>query len=75
MKQSKKLRQNGVDCEVYPSTAKMQKQFKYADNRKVKFVAIIGEDELNKGKIQLKNMESGEQKELTESELHAFFNH
>ncbi|WP_300660352.1 His/Gly/Thr/Pro-type tRNA ligase C-terminal domain-containing protein, partial [Fluviicola sp.] len=75
MKQTKKLRQNGVDCEVYPTAAKMQKQFKYADNRKVKFVAIIGENELNQGKIQLKNMESGEQKELTESELYAFFNH
>src|SRR5690606_38992658 len=38
MKLTKKLRQNGIDCEVYPSSAKMQKQFKYADNRKVKFV-------------------------------------
>lgn len=73
MKLSKKLRQNGVDCEVYPSAAKMQKQFKYADNRKVKYVALIGEDELNKGLLQIKNMESGEQKALTENELLQFF--
>lgn len=73
MKLTKKLRQNGVDCEVYPSAAKMQKQFKYADNRKVKFVALIGEDELNKGQLQIKNMESGEQKAMTESELLQFF--
>jgi histidyl-tRNA synthetase len=39
----------------------------------VKYVAIIGEDELNKGIIQLKNMESGVQKELTELEMMAFF--
>lgn len=69
MKLSKELRQAGVDCEVYPAAAKMQKQFKYADNRNVKFVAIIGESELEKGTIQLKNMESGEQEELTASAL------
>ncbi|MNY16484.1 Histidine--tRNA ligase [compost metagenome] len=73
MKLTKKLRQNGVDCEVYPSSAKMQKQFKYADNRKVKFVALIGEDELNKGILQIKNMESGEQQSMTESELLHYF--
>lgn len=73
MKLTKKLRQIGLDCEVYPNAVKMQKQFKYADNRKVKYVAIIGEDELNKGIIQLKNMESGVQKELTELEMMAFF--
>lgn len=73
MKLSKKLRQNGIDCEVYPSAVKMQKQFKYADNRKVKFVALIGEDELTKGLLQVKNMESGEQKAMTESELLEFF--
>lgn len=73
MNLTKKLRQIGLDCEVYPNAVKMQKQFKYADNRKVKYVAIIGEDELNKGIIQLKNMESGVQKELTELEMMAFF--
>lgn len=51
----------------------MQKQFKYADNRKVKFVALIGEDELTKGLLQVKNMESGEQKAITEAELLEFF--
>ncbi len=73
MKLTKKLRQNGVDCEVYPSSVKMQKQFKYADNRKVKYVALIGEDELTKGLLQIKNMESGEQKAMTETELLQFF--
>lgn len=75
MKLCKKMRQIGIDCEVYPSIAKMQKQFKYADNRSVKYVAIIGEEEMKKGVIQLKNMESGEQKEFSESDLLAFFQH
>jgi histidyl-tRNA synthetase len=55
------LRANSIDCEVFPSPLKMQKQLKYANDRGVKFVAIIGEEEMKLGKITLKNMESGEQ--------------
>lgn len=73
MQLAKKLRENGVDCEVYPSSAKMQKQFKYADNRGVKFVALIGENERTSGKLQVKNMDSGEQIQLSESELLNYF--
>jgi histidyl-tRNA synthetase len=70
---AKKLRTIGVDCDVYPSAAKMQKQFKYADARLARFVAIIGENELKEGKIQLKNMETGEQVNYTEAEFLHFF--
>lgn len=73
MKLSKKAREIGVACEVYPTAAKMQKQFKYADSRKAKFVAIIGETELKEGKIQLKNMETGEQTSLDETAFFDFF--
>ncbi len=55
------LRANSIDCEVYPSPLKMQKQLKYANDRGVKFVAIIGEEEMKLGKIIIKIMESGEQ--------------
>ena len=55
------LRANSIDCEVYPSPSKMQKQLKYANDRGVKFVAIIGEEEMKLGKITLKSMESGKQ--------------
>ncbi len=73
MKLCKELRNNGIDCEVYPSSAKMQKQFKYADSRKAKFVAIIGESELANGTIQVKNMESGEQIAIPAAELVNYF--
>ncbi len=73
LKLSKHIRTLGVACEVYPSAVKMQKQFKYADSRKVKFVAIIGESELKEGIIQLKNMETGEQSTLSETALFDFF--
>jgi len=73
MKLSKQLRAIGVDCDVYPSNAKMQKQFKYADNRNAQYVALIGENERNSGQLQLKNMTTGEQQALTEAELMTFF--
>lgn len=75
MQLCKKLRSAGIDCEVYPSNVKMQKQFKYADNRKVKFVVLIGENEMNEGKLQVKNMETGEQVAVSEQQLISFFNH
>lgn len=70
---AKKIRAIGVDCDVYPSAAKMQKQFKYADARLARFVAIIGENELTEGTIQLKNMETGEQNKFSETDFLAFF--
>jgi histidyl-tRNA synthetase len=51
----------------------MQKQFKYADARLARFVAIIGENELTEGTIQLKNMETGEQNKFSETDFLAFF--
>ncbi len=69
------LRQKGLDCELYPSQAKLQKQLKYANDRNAKFVAMIGEEELNNNTILLKNMVSGEQKHLTEKELIDFMIH
>lgn len=75
MQLAKALRQKGVACEVYPTAAKIQKQFKYADNRTVQYVALIGDNELKDKIIQLKNMISGEQIALTESEFINYFNH
>ena len=69
------LRKNLIDCEVYPSPAKMQKQLKYANDRGVKFVAIIGEEEIKIGKITLKNMESGEQILMSHSSFIDYFKH
>lgn len=63
------LRSKGIDCEMYPSSAKMQKQMKYANDRNVMYVALVGEEEMNKNIIQLKNMESGEQNAYSLEEL------
>ena len=39
----------------------MKKQMSYADNKKIPFVAIVGETEMNESKVMLKNMKTGEQ--------------
>ena len=65
----KKTRAAGISSEIYPSDAKMKKQMKYANDRGVKNIALVGQDEISKGIIQLKNMESGEQTEVTLAEL------
>lgn len=55
------LRASGIKAEVYPSAAKMQKQMKYANNRDIPFVVLIGKQELDNGTFIVKNMESGAQ--------------
>ncbi len=69
MKLVRQCRNAGVDCELYPSKAKMQKQMKYANDRGVQYVAIVGDEEMDKGIIKLKNMETGDQSEVSISEL------
>jgi histidyl-tRNA synthetase len=63
------LRKNGVDCEVYPTASKLQKQMKYANDRGVKYTVLLGQNELENGCLVLKNMNSGEQTKLNFSEL------
>lgn len=69
LKLVKLCRDNNIDTELYPSKAKMQKQMKYANDRGVQFVAIVGDEEISKNTIKLKEMESGEQFELSIDQL------
>jgi len=55
-------RRHGFRAEVYPDAAKLKRQFKYADDRKVPHVIVIGSDEAASGQVTLRNMNSGEQK-------------
>ena len=66
------LRKKGIDCEIYPSASKLQKQMKYANDRGVKFTILLGENELNNETLVLKNMDSGEQVSLKFKDLADF---
>ena len=63
------LRGKGINAEIYPEPAKMKKQMSYADNKRIPFVAIVGETEMNEGKVMLKNMKTGEQSLSTIDEV------
>ena len=65
----KSMRQAGVNAEIYPEAAKMKKQFKYADDKAIPFVAIVGESEMTAKTVSLKNMKTGEQHTVTASKL------
>ena len=64
-----KARAAGIRAEIFPDEAKMKKQMSYANAKNIPFVAIVGENEMQDGKVMLKNMETGEQMLLTAEDL------
>ena len=58
------VRKAGVKAEIYPDIAKLKKQMKYANDKQIEYVTIIGEDEMQSGKFTLKQMKSGAQQQL-----------
>ena len=60
-----KARKLGIKADLYPDVAKLKKQMKYANARKVAYVALIGTEELEQEKITLKNMQTGDQESVT----------
>lgn len=62
-------RKAGISCEIYPDSVKMKKQMNYANQKQIPFVAIVGESEMEEGRLTLKNMMTGEQSLVTPEEL------
>ncbi len=69
LKLLRQVREAGIAAELYPDAVKMAKQFKYADDKGIPFVAIIGENEMKQGIVTVKDMKSGEQQAVKEGEL------
>lgn len=65
----KEIRAKGIESELYPDTAKMKKQFSYADKGGFDYVAMIGTDEMKNNTISLKNLVSGEQVSVKQNEI------
>jgi histidyl-tRNA synthetase len=64
-----KLRKAGIKAELFPGSAKMKKQMSYADDKKIPYVALVGDEEISSGLISLKRMTSGEQTKLSFEEI------
>ena len=65
----RQVRAAGLSAEIYPDSAKMKRQMSYANAKQIPFVALAGDDEMQAGKITLKNMTTGEQTLLTPQQL------
>ena len=63
------LRENGVACEIYPDTAKLRKQFDYADRKAIPFISIVGGDEMARSEVNIKNLASGEQRSFAKDAI------
>ncbi len=63
------LQQEGISSEFYPDTVKIKKQMKYADQKNIPFVIMIGEEEMESGALTLKNMTTGVQDKYVVEEI------
>ena len=63
------LRKAGIRSEIYPDSTKMKKQMSYANAKEIPFVAIIGETEMQEGKVMVKNMTTGEQQPVAKEDI------
>ena len=65
----KQLRNAGINAEIYPAAVKLKKQMGYANDKQIPFVILLGEKELETGKLAVKEMESGKQENLDIEEI------
>lgn len=63
------VRKAGINAEIYPEPVKMKKQMKYANSRKIPYVAVVGDNEIQTGEVALKNMQTGEQENVKVADL------
>jgi histidyl-tRNA synthetase len=59
------FRNAGIETEIFPDQSKLKKQMSYANNKGIPFVVLVGAREIAKNVLTIKDMGTGEQKELT----------
>ena len=69
LKYLSQVRQHGINAEIYPDAAKIQKQMKYADQRNIPVVIIAGEQEMAEQKFTVKFMKEGRQESIDANKL------
>jgi histidyl-tRNA synthetase len=66
---SAELRQAGFSVEWYPEPVRLPRQLKYADRQGIPVVVILGPEEIRRGEVALKDLQSGEQRSVPRTEL------
>lgn len=69
LKAAARCRAAGHSAEIYPDSAKLRKQFEYADKKGIKYVILAGDDEISNNELSIKDIISGEQKKVKIFEL------
>jgi len=63
------IQQVGIRAELYPDSDKLKKQMKYADQKGIPLVLLVGEEEIKSGSYNLKHMKTGLQENVTIEQL------
>jgi histidyl-tRNA synthetase len=63
------LRGAGINTICYPDVSKLSKQFKFADRNGIKFILVVGPDEIEKDSVLVKNLINTSQEAIPESDL------
>ena len=63
IKLASELRKRNLNVEVYLNDKKLKAKMKYADRLNVKYIIVLGEDEINNNRLKIKNMITGEEVE------------
>jgi len=63
------LRKKNIRCEIYHEQSKFDKQFKYAEKKNIPHIVIIGSSELQNKTCTIKNLKTGEQTTISETDL------
>ena len=66
---AKELRDAGIATEIALEGGKLGKQLKYADRAGIRFAVVMGEDELARGAVAVKDLRRGDQFEVLRAEL------
>ena len=69
IKLATKLRNAGINTEIYLNEKKIKAKFKYADKLEIPYVIVIGEDEIKENVVTIKNMKTGEEVKVTNNEI------
>jgi histidyl-tRNA synthetase len=63
------LRNHHISCEIFHEAVKFDKQFKYAEKKQIPFIIIIGDEELAKNTVTVKNLKTGKQDSIAPTSL------
>jgi histidyl-tRNA synthetase len=66
---ARQLRTSGLNVDVYPEVDKVGKQIKYAAAKRIRFVAVLGDEERQRGEVAVKDLETGEQRSIKRERL------